>query len=74
MPKGFVELWRGLGKLVNKIGMNTYIEEKSKEFAMNIDEYQIHQIVNFCGCECQIVDKTSNSIMLFIWYRLLSVV
>ena len=46
--------------------MSTYIEEKHKEFAMNIDEYQIHQIVNFCGRECRVVDKTSNSIMLFV--------
>lgn len=46
--------------------MSTYIEEKHKEFAMNIDEYQIHHIVNFCGRECRVVDKTSNSIMLFV--------
>jgi preprotein translocase subunit YajC len=45
--------------------MNTqeYIDERMKEYSMNIDEFSIgEEILDSDGIVCKITDKTSNSI------------
>lgn len=47
--------------------MQNYINEKMKDFAMNIDDFNIVQIVfDTDKKECVITDKTLNSIEVFI--------
>lgn len=44
-----------------------YINERMKEFAMNIDEFSINQIVEDTdGTNCEITNKTLNTIEVFI--------
>lgn len=45
------------------MSMEAYIEEKMKEFAMNIDEFSIGQMVTDSdGNQCEITDKSTTSI------------
>jgi len=48
--------------------MIEYINERMKDFAMNIDEFSIGQIVldKFDNSVCKIVNKTINSIEVYI--------
>lgn len=44
-----------------------YIADRMKEFAQNIDEFSVDEIIiDSDGAECTIADKTVNSIRVFI--------
>jgi uncharacterized membrane protein len=53
--------------MVSQLEQQNYIDEKKKEFAMNIDEFMIGDtIIDSDGSNCKICNKTVNSIEVSI--------
>ncbi len=51
----------------NELERSDYIREKTNEYSININDFQIGEIVlDVDGSECEIINKTPNSIEVFI--------